>query len=524
MRGWTLWMTAACALLLACDDGGDAADSTPGALRDADPLPDDVRDGALEPTADGGGATADPRMDAGAPAPDPDAARQPVPDAAADPPDAAEPDPDAELPPPDPDASVEPPDPPDPDAAVEPIEAPPATYPGGRRHSPITPGVVRRLRDVVDTHPDPQGDVFAKVGASATVSRNFLACLPGDDVDLAGRDGLQQTIDHFAAGDADGSDPFTRESSAAVVGWSALNVLEGDPAALDVELDAIAPRLAVVMYGTNDIQRRNVDQYAGSMMDLAERLLARGVIPILSSIMPRDDDAEADAEVPAYNGVVRGVAQALQIPFVDFHRELLPLPDHGLAGDQLHPSVYRDGDGAANACDFSEAGLGAGYNIRNLVTLEALDRVRRHVLEGEAAPDPDPAGMDEAGTVEAPFRVTALPYTHLRDTRESDQRLIDAYPGCDAPQDESGPEYYYRLDLPRPATIEALVLDRGSVDIDVHLMADPEDPGSCLQRAHTRIRASLDAGTWWFALDTWVGNDGEPRPGEYLFVVVEVPE
>jgi hypothetical protein len=515
-------MAAACALLFACDDGEDPADDAPGDVRDSGARPGNLRDAAVEPAVDAGAPPDTPRMDSGAPAPDPDAAR-PTPDASPELPDAERPEPDAGADPADPDAAPDPPDP-DPDAAVEPADVPPATYPGGRRHSPLTPGVVRRLRDVVEDHPDQRADVFAKVGASATVSRNFLACLPGDDVDLAGRDGLQSAIDHFAAGDAGGTDPFTRESSAAVVGWSALNVLEGAPAALDVELDAIAPRVAVVMYGTNDIQRRNVDQYAGSMMDLAERLLARGVIPILSSIMPRDDDPEADAEVPAYNGVVRGVAQALQVPFVDFHRELLPLPDHGLAGDQLHPSVYRDADGAANACDFTEAGLGSGYNIRNLVTLEALDRVRRHVLGDEAAPDRDPAGMDEAGTIEAPFRVTALPYTHLRDTRDSDQRLIDAYPGCDAPQDESGPELYYRLDLPRPTTIEALVLDRGSVDIDVHLMADPEDPGSCLQRAHTRIRASLDAGTWWFVLDTWVGNDGEPRPGEYLFVVVEVPE
>jgi hypothetical protein len=57
----------------------------------------------------------------------------------------------------------------------------------------------------------------------------------------------------------------------------------------------------------------------------------------------------------------------------------------------------------------------------------------------------------------------------------------------------------------------------------VHLLADPDDPATCLERAHTDLRASLDPGTWYFVLDTFVGG-GEERAGEYLFVVVEEPD
>ena len=76
------------------------------------------------------------------------------------------------------------------------------------------------------------------------------------------------------------------------------------------------------------------------MLEIADRLIADGVIPILSSVPPRDDNATADLEVPRYNAVVRGIAQALQVPFIDYHFSLLPLPKHGLGGDKLHPSAY----------------------------------------------------------------------------------------------------------------------------------------------------------------------------------------
>lgn len=398
----------------------------------------------------------------------------------------------------------------------------PAIYVAGRDHSPLTPAVVARLRRLRDAHPEMADDVFAKVGASATVSRSFLHCFGGDParIDLDGRDGLWATIDHFRAGDAGGVDPFRRESEAAVVGWSARSVLAGAPSALDREIDALAPRFAVVMYGTNDIQRRDIDGYAGDMLTLVDRLLARGVIPILTSIMPRDDDPEADRLVPSYNAVVRGVAEARQVPFVDFHRNLVPLPDHGLSSDRLHPSTYRPG-GAPRPCVFTPDGLRHGYNIRNLLTIQALDRLARVLLDDEPAPDPPARPRPGRGAPDDPFVVDRLPFADLRDTRASPHRSLEAYPSCDAGQDESGPEYVYRFDVARTTTIRAWVLDRGDVDVDLHLLADPDDPETCLDRDHHGLIADLAPGTWYFVVDTFVPRDGEPRAGEYLFVVVE---
>lgn len=401
---------------------------------------------------------------------------------------------------------------PRPDAAPAPEG--PTPYPADRAQSPLTPWVVDTLRGIADAAPRAP-DVFAKIGDSVTVSRSFMRCFATDDLQLDGRDHLWPTIERFRMGDAGGTDPYRRESSAARVGWSVFHALRGDPAPLEVELELLDPRFAVVMFGTNDIQNRDIDGYAIQLWDLIDRVIDSGTIPIMSTVMPRDDDPDADALVPRYNAVVRAIAQGRQVPLVDLHRLLAALPDHGLGPDRLHPSAAPTG-----ACDLSPDGLLYGYNIRNLLTITALDRARRALEPGEAAPDPPHPRPAATGGVADPIVIDRLPFTDLRDTRDSPHRALDAYPGCDAPQDESGPEFVYALRLDRPTIVRARVFDRGDDDIDLHLLADPVGAGACLDRAHRTIEASLGPGTWYFVLDTYV-DGGTERSGPFLFTLIE---
>ena len=411
-----------------------------------------------------------------------------------------------------------------PDAADGlPAPEPTPAYPGDRTHSPLTPRVVAGLRAVAErgAEAEARDDVFAKVGASSTKSRSFLHCFAGEAVDLGGRPHLRPTLEHFRDGDAAGTDPYQRESETVTVGWSAWSALAGDPSPVERELAAIRPSLALIMYGTNDIQARNPVRYAGNMLDLTDLLLRRGVIPLLFTVMPRDDDARADALVPLYNAIVRGVAQGRGVPLIDYHRVLAPLPDHGLGPDRLHPSTYR-ADGRARACDLGEDGLRHGYNLRNLLALESLERVRRAVWEEEPAPDGAPVGLAGDGSPGSPYEIERLPFTHLADLSDGVHRRIHAYPGCDAEQDESGPEHLYILRLEAPTTIQVHVFDRGDVDIDVHILDASADGEGCVARGHHEASAALEAGTWHIALDTFV-SDGEELAGEHLLVLLAAP-
>ena len=404
------------------------------------------------------------------------------------------------------------------DAMVEPDGgAPlhPAAYPAGRTQSPLTPFVVENLRAVRARADDLQDDVFAKVGASSTVSTSFVHCFAGDDVDLDGRE-LEGTVSFFAEGDAGGTSPYTRESLAATVGWHAGRALDGDPSPLEQEVEAIRPGWAVVMYGTNDINIVTLEDYAENMLDLTDALLDRGVVPLLTTIMPRGDDRDADAEVPDFNMALRAIAEARQVPLIDYHRELVDLPDQGLSADGIHPSVLRDP--GARACVLNPEGLAYGYNVRNLVTLEALDRVRRAVVEGEGAPDPAGPALEGDGSPTAPWVIDRLPFAHVANTLFSDHRELDLYDGCMADQDESGPEYLYRLELERATSLRIFVFDRGDVDIDLHVLDAPTEAG-CVQRAHRQLDADLGVGTWYLALDTFVGS--REQAGEYVLAIME---
>jgi hypothetical protein len=388
-------------------------------------------------------------------------------------------------------------------------------YPADARHSPITPALAEHLADIAGRGTNDA--VFAKVGDSITVSTSFLHCFAGaGSTDLDGRSDLEETLLAFRAGDAGGTTPFDRTSAAAGIGWNAGTVLDGDPSPLSSEIAAIAPRFAVVMYGTNDVGFENPAWYGENLAAVLDQLIAGGAVPVLSSIPPRDDSAAVDALVPLHDAIALGLAEARQIPFMNFHDALLPLPGHGLAGDGVHPNTYPGGGGCALTAD----GLQYGYNVRNLLALEGLDRARRAVL-GEA---PDTAGSGRPplagdGTTGDPFTIDGLPFIHASDTAAAAQRDFDVYDGCASDADESGPELIYRLDLEAATAIHLAVVDSGDGDVDLHLLRGEPNTAQCVERNDKEIRRTLEPGTWFLIVDSYVAGGAE-KGGPYLLAAV----
>jgi hypothetical protein len=199
---------------------------------------------------------------------------------------------------------------------------------------------------------------------------------------------------------------------------------------------------------------------------------------------------------------------------VDLEAGLRAIDGYGLSGDGVHLDAFYDG--GYRACDLGPEGLEHGNNTRNLLILDALDRARRAVLEGEVLDEPGPA-LEGEGTAGDPLEIT-LPFTDLRDTRDGFASDIDAYGGCDASLDESGPEVVYRFELTTRTTIRALVFDRGAVDIDLHLLGDGVSGADCLLRDDSDLETTLDPGRYHLVLDSYVSG-GEERSGEYLLVL-----
>lgn len=387
----------------------------------------------------------------------------------------------------------------------------PLVYPYETRHSPIDLATADALRVRASMHADRADDVFAKVGDSITVSTAFLGCYVNGPVDLAGRDALMATIAHFRAGDAVGTDPFRRVSLAAGVGWSASAAIAGTPSPLEQELSALHPRFASLMYGTNDVGFVDVDSFGRNMTSIVDAMLAQGTLPILSSIPPRDDSASADVRVPIFNALVRGLAASRGLPFVDFHRELLPLPSHGLAGDGVHPQSSMGG------CVLTTSGLAAGTNVRNLIVLEALERLRQVVVLGTDALDASAPHLAGAGTLDDPFVLASLPFAGHVDTRAMGETRVSRWDGCST-ANESGPEVRFRFHLDARTSITAVVSSGAGADLDVHVVP-AGSTGACSARDNRQVDLALDPGDWELVIDTYAGASG-PLPGEGLVALL----
>jgi hypothetical protein len=386
--------------------------------------------------------------------------------------------------------------------------------------SPLTPDVVEHLRAIRARVPGRSDAVFAKVGDSATVSRTFLECF-GDEgeAELGPHAELAPTVAWFRRGNAGGRNPFERSSLAAAVGWSTRQVLVGDPPPLLAEVRAINPRFAFALTGGNDAEGRDPGRFANRLLRVVDHLTRRGVIPILGSTTPRQDDAEAERWARRYDTVALAVARGHRLPFIDFHGQLLTLPRHGLAGDGMHPNVFVH-EGATRPCDLTRDGLEHGANVRNLLALRTLDRLRRTVVEGDPALDAATPPPTAPGTVASPLVIRELPFTDLRSTDDGGSELAD-YTGCAGAPPERGPEIVYRFRLDRTARLRLWVHSRASADVDLHLLGETLDAASCVARDDAEIVRELAPGTHHLVVDSFV-HDGRALSGDYLLVVEEI--
>lgn len=406
--------------------------------------------------------------------------------------------------------------------ATEVIQGP-TRYPSEVVHSPLTAPVVDNLRTIAALDLTRRDDVFAKIGASSFDSSRTLTCFAGEHVDreLMSPEALD-ALDLFLGGDAGGEDPFSRDAISAVSGKTAAWVIGGSPSPLDQELDLTQARFGLIEYGTNDMHMGATYAsalwgFGDALLTLTDTLIAQGIIPVLHTNRARLDSASADRWVGTYNAVIRGVAQGRQVPFLDQFVLLEGLDDFGLGGDGLHMSTYTEG-GSSRTCRFHDAAMQYGYNTRNLATVQALARLTAVVTDGLDAPDTGEV-MTGQGSLDSPYVIDGLPFSAMRNTLDSAQSSLDLYTGCGADQDESGAEHIYRLQLEETTRLRALVIDQEDVDIDLHLLDETATVDGCLARHDRLWEGTLGPGTYHFALDTFVST-GEPRAGEYLFVLV----
>ncbi len=231
--------------------------------------------------------------------------------------------------------------------------------------------------------------VFAKVGDSITVGQRFLYPIGDGKYQLGDHTYLQPVIDAFTQTPVHDVNSFNNPSIASYVGWAAYSVLSprnADPyqcnageSPLVCEYRIIQPSIAFIMFGTNDVGYRTEDKYRHDMSEIIKTSMEMGVIPVLYTIPPQPRVMD---RVSAFNTIVRDLASANNLPLIDLEPVMMDLPGNGLAYDNVHPS-WPPGDEEL-AAYFTTDNLRYGYTVRNLLTLQMLDRIWR-ILK----PDPE---------------------------------------------------------------------------------------------------------------------------------------
>jgi hypothetical protein len=264
--------------------------------------------------------------------------------------------------------------------------------------------VVDNLLEIRERNPELREDAFSKMGGSSVASKAFLHCFATDFVDLGNHSELADTIAYFNTGQRNS---FNRQSEAAGVSWNLRYVLGGRPANFRQELADTNARWALVLFGSNDAQNENERVYLKRLVYLIEQMEELGVVPILGAALPRRNNSK-NRWIVRFNLITEAVAKHWSLPYIDYHAALSALPRKGLARDGVHPNVLPPG-GLKNTCRLTEKGLRYGNNVRNLLTLEMLDALRRLTdtdtgtdTDADAGTDTDPRTDTDAGTATAP--------------------------------------------------------------------------------------------------------------------------
>lgn len=232
-----------------------------------------------------------------------------------------------------------------------------------------------------------RANVFSKVGDSISHANTFLTPIGVGGLQIHGYTSLQPVIDYYMTTPARTNNSFANSSLATGGGWTTRIVL--DPAfampgvcqpgesPLVCEYRVVKPAVALIMFGTNDAGYLSDAEFVANLQTIVQTSIDMGVIPVLSSIPDNLASSGMGGRALHFNSLIRSVAVAYRVPFWDYWSALQTLPNKGIGGDGVHPSIN---PATFEAGIFSASELQYGMNMRNLTALMVLDAIWRQVL------------------------------------------------------------------------------------------------------------------------------------------------
>jgi hypothetical protein len=226
---------------------------------------------------------------------------------------------------------------------------------------------------------------FTKIGDCNTDTSYFMAAFDWDDYDLGPYDELAPSIDYYAGW-------FEHISLAGQIGFNAGTVLDpmwSDPnvcepqngeGPLACEYRLTHPSVVVMMFGPNDMLGLNDDQFEAAVRGILDLSIEQGVIPVITTFTWHENNQWETAL--RFNAVLVDLAQEYDVPLINLWRAARTLPNYGLVADYTHLTASDPGNSYFTISFAHAEETTSGYALRNLLTLQTLDLLRRVVFEG----------------------------------------------------------------------------------------------------------------------------------------------
>lgn len=226
--------------------------------------------------------------------------------------------------------------------------------------------------------------MFSKVGDSMTASESFLVPFGEGDYSLGEYTDLEPVIQFYL--EAGETNAFNRQNYATTEGFTTATVLDSTWADADdcnpnesplaCEYRLANPAIALMMFGTNDVMFFDASMFDYFLRTIVLETIDAGVLPVLYTMPIRPEEPDKSQ---LFNQIIVKIADDYQLPLINLVVALEHLPEYGVdLNDTLHLTTP---PAPGTVATFEGESLEAGYTIRNLVTLQALD----HLLTGLGA-------------------------------------------------------------------------------------------------------------------------------------------
>jgi hypothetical protein len=423
-----------------------------------------------------------------------------------------------------------------------------ARYPDNVVQSPLPKVVVDRLRalSAIGVQNGLQLNVATKAGDGNSDHDFFLGCFSaanhppfGKHTELlATRDYFQASFGNYAANgtnlclatdDTDGQHGGTLE-------W----VDSGNPPLYAQEIARTKAMFIPELFGMLDMggdrgngTADNVREYTWRKIHqdtvaYTDGVISLGAIPLLTSYLGYTTDSPETNATQTMNQIKRSIAQTRQIPFIDFFLAAQPAPAHGTSAGGVHFSAWKSSLALDDLCALTDEAQSGGMNIHNLIVLQALDRMKKTLVDGVDSLDPDQSAIVGKGTLTDPYQVPALPFADAGDITKAPSNTLSDYTACGGGQ-ETGGELVYQFTTAQTIAVRALVLgDKGFDGCDWPTCSNLKDYGlhvfkagtamsDCIKTNNTMIEGTLGPGTWYFVVDHYAGV---PKSNDFIFTLM----